>query len=124
MAARGVSAREQVAAAIAEHGRPVWVAHVPFRVIKEVPYSEVAEMLAGARASQPASEKQQRLAAFEAWLVANAGTEVTVADVCDRLQISVGHARRFIADRPHLLWKVRRGVWIARDPDADREAGE
>lgn len=117
------SARDQVRAAIAEHGRPVWVAHVPFRTIKQVPYAEVLELLADARPSQPATEKHQRLASFEAWLVANAGAEVTVADVCDRLQISVGHARRFIADRPQLLWKVRRGVWVARDPEADREAG-
>jgi hypothetical protein len=123
MNARGVSAREQVRAAIAEYGRPAWVAAVPFRVIKEVPYHEVVEMLESARASQPSSEKHQRVASYERWLELNAGEEVTIVDVCDRLGISVGHARRFVADRPHLLWKVRRGVWVARDPHADREAG-
>ena len=117
------SALDQVREAIEEHGRPVWIAHVPFSIVKEVPYSELAPLLAVARASYAHDEKNQKVAAYESWLASNAGVEVTVDDVCDRLDISVGHARRFIADRPQYLWKARRGVWVARDPDADREAG-
>lgn len=118
-----LSPREQVRAAIEEYGRPAWVAAVPFRVIKQVPYEEVDEMLKSARRSDASFEKQTRVASYESWLAENAGVEVTVSDVCERLSISVGHARRFIADRPHLLWKSRRGVWVARNPEADREAG-
>ena len=115
---------EQVRAAIAEYGRPAWIANVPFRVVRQVPYAVIEDLLAGAHASQPSMEKHQRVASFESWLEQNAGAEVTVTDVCDRLGISVGHARRFIADRPQLLSKTRRGVWLARNPKADRVASK
>jgi hypothetical protein len=111
---------EQVRTAIAEYGRPAWIANVPFRVVRQVPYSVIEEMLAGAHASQPSTEKHQRVASYESWLAANAGVEVTIVDVCDRLAISVGHARRFVSDRPQLFSKARRGVWLARNPEADR----
>jgi hypothetical protein len=111
---------EQVRAAIEEYGRPAWIANVPFSVVKKVPYSTILQFLESAHSSQPSMEKHQRVAAYERWLASNAGTEVTIEDVCDRLGISVGHARRFVTDRPHLFSKARRGVWIARDPEIDR----
>jgi hypothetical protein len=111
---------EQVRAAIEEYGRPAWIANVPFSIVKKVPYSTIVEMLESARASQPSTDKHQRVAAYERWLASNAGVEVTIEDVCDRLGISVGHARRFVTDRPHFFSKARRAVWIARDPETDR----
>lgn len=112
---------DQVRAAIEEYGRPAWIANVPFSTVKKVPYATIVEMLESAHASQPSMEKHQRVAAYERWLASNAGAEVTIDDVCDRLGISVGHARRFVTDRPHLFSKARRGVWLARDPETDRK---
>jgi predicted XRE-type DNA-binding protein len=40
-----MNAQEQVAEAIAIHGRPMWVAHIPKRIVQEVDKNILKEML-------------------------------------------------------------------------------
>jgi hypothetical protein len=116
-----MSPTEIVRAALEEHGRPAWLGHVPFRIVKQVPAPVLEEMLAGARRSTPRGEKEERYAAFDRWLSEHLFDEVTIPFICERLEISVGHARRFIADRPDQFRKIGRGVWEVRDPREDRK---
>lgn len=111
---------QQVREAIALYGRPAWLGKVPFRIVKQVPAPVLAELIEAGKPSTPAGEKQQRYARFEIWLAEHLFDEVTIPFICEQLQISVGHARRYIADRPDQFRKIRRGVWEVRDPREDR----
>ena len=110
-----------VAEAIEEYGRPFWVAHVPSRIRKMVPYSVIEQMLAGAEKKVPRGEKYQNIVD---WTQEHLYEEVTPQTIMDVGGISYPTALKFIADHPDIFRKIKRGIYELRDPVADRESGK
>ena len=113
---------EQVAQAIAEHGRPNWVAHVPITIRTQVEPGHLLPLLAAAKWSTATLTKTGQYATIMEWCSGNVFAETTVTHLAELSGLSTVSVRNFIKDSPHLFRKLRRGVWEVRDPKADREA--
>jgi hypothetical protein len=119
-----MSPLEQVAEAIAQHGRPNWVAHVPQPIRVQVSISDLSVLLASARWSTDALTKADQYSTILSWCSENIFAEVTIDRLVEVSGLSSVSVRNFIKDKPHLFRKLRRGVWEVRDPQADREADQ
>ena len=109
---------EIVSKAIEEYGRPYWVAIVPSRIRKLIPYETLLEMMNNAgRAPVKRSEKYQALID---WTQEHLYEEVTPQTIMEVGNISYPTALKFIGDRPDIFRKIKRGVYELRDPKADR----
>lgn len=115
---------EQVATAIAEHGRPNWVAHVPHTVRNQVPLDTMLTLLAQARWSTETLERENKHQTIINWCAKNLFAETTVADLANLSGLSEVSVRKLIKDRPDLFRKVGYGTYEVRNPKADREAGK
>lgn len=114
----------QVAEAIARHGRPNWVAHVPQPIRQQVSLDDLTVLLASARWSTESLTKSNQYERMTEWCSDNVFAEVTINDLVEMSGLSSVSCRNFISDRPHLFRKLRRGVWEVRDPNADKEADQ
>lgn len=112
----------QVAQAIAEHGRPNWVAYVPQRIRQQVMSQDLAELLVAAKWSTESLAKADQYQRITEWCEQNVFAEVTINDLVEMSGLSPISVRNFIKDRPQMFRKLRRGVWEVRDHLADREA--
>lgn len=112
----------QVVDAIAQHGRPNWVAHVPQSIRSEVSIDELREILATAKWSTESLAKADQYQRITEWCEQNVFAEVTINDLVEMSGLSSVTIRNFIKDRPQMFRKLRRGVWEVRDHLADREA--
>ncbi len=111
---------EIIADAIEEHGRPHWVAVVPSRIRKLVPYPTLLEMMNNAgRVSVKRVEKYQTIID---WTQEHLFEHITPQQVMDIGNISYPTALKFIGDRPDIFRKMKRGLYELRDPQADRKA--
>jgi hypothetical protein len=109
---------EIIADAIAEHGRPMWVAVVPSRIRKLVPYPTLLEMMDNAgRVSVKRVEKYQSIID---WTQDRLFEQVTPQQIMEVGDISYPTALKFIGDRPDIFRKLKRGLYELRDPLADR----
>jgi hypothetical protein len=87
-----------------------------------IPGTIIVEMCgadASAQAARKRNRKQKREAA-EKWCAENVGTTVTPALLAEIAEFSEATARTFIADRPDLFTRVKRGFYLVRDPEAER----
>jgi hypothetical protein len=111
-------AMEIIANAIAEHGRPHWVAVVPSRIRKLVPYPTLLEMMENAgRVTVKRVDKYQSIID---WTQEHLFEQVTPQQVMEVGDISYPTALKFIGDRPDIFRKIKRGLYELRDPQADR----
>jgi hypothetical protein len=111
-------AMEIIADAIAEYGRPMWIAVVPSRIRKLVPYPTLLEMMDNAgRISVKRVEKYQSIID---WTQEHLFEQVTPQQVMEVGDISYPTALKFIGDRPDIFRKIKRGLYELRDPQADR----
>lgn len=55
------------------------------------------------------------------WCKENHLHQFTVQDLCDLAEISYPTALKFTKDRPDLVYKVKKGLYEARDPDVIRK---
>ena len=111
---------EQVKEAIACYGRPNWIGAVPKSVREQVPTAELLLMLATARPSDSVVPRSSGYEILDNWCKENIGKEANaymLGEVCGFTAITV---RKYMDDRPDLFQKVKRGVWIVRDPQSDR----
>lgn len=109
---------EIISNAIEEHGRPMWIAVVPTRIRKLVPYPTLLEMMENAgRVSVKRTEKYQSIID---WAKAHLFEQVTPQQVMEIGDISYPTALKFIGDRPDIFRKIKRGLYELRDPQADR----
>lgn len=109
---------EIIADAIEKHGRPFWIAYVPSRIRKLVPYPTLLEMMNNAgRVAVKRSEKYQSIID---WTQEHLYEEVTPQTIMEIGDISYPTALKFIGDRPDIFRKIKRGVYELRDPIADR----
>lgn len=113
---------QQVAEAVAKHGRPNWIAHVPQPIRQQVSTSELSAILAHARWSTEALTKADQFDKMTNWCRDNVFAEVTIDYLVEMSGLSSVSCRNFIGDRPSMFRKLRRGVWEVRDPNADKEA--
>jgi hypothetical protein len=111
-------AMEIIANAIAEYGRPHWVAVVPSRIRKLVPYPTLLEMMDNAgRVTVKRVEKYQSIID---WTQEHLFEQVTPQQIMEVGDISYPTALKFIGDRPDIFRKMKRGLYELRDPKADR----
>lgn len=109
---------EIISNAIEEHGRPMWIAVVPTRIRKLVPYPTLLEMMENAgRVSVKRTEKYQSIID---WAKDHLFEQVTPQQVMEVGDISYPTALKFIGDRPDIFRKIKRGLYELRDPQADR----
>lgn len=111
---------EQVKEAIACYGRPNWIGAVPKSVREQVPTAELLLMLATASPSDSVVPRSSGYEILNNWCKENIGKEANaymLGEVCGFTAITV---RKYMDDRPDLFQKVKRGVWIVRDPQSDR----
>lgn len=108
---------EQVRKAIEQHGRPVWIAHVPMNIVRQVPYRVLGEMLATARIVK-ADDKKRIMFNY---LQDNTYNEITIEQITEIMGVSEPTARKFIKENAGWFKKVSRGVWEIRDPKKDRK---
>lgn len=110
-----------VAAAIATHGRPTWIAHVPERIRAEVPKDIIAGLLAGVPLDLPL---ERRVARVVAWCSDHLFEEVTPAIIAEIGDIAPDTARRFMVDHPDRFRRMSRTTFEIRDPETDRANGK
>lgn len=119
-----MKAEEIVGDAIATHGRPLWVAHVPSNIREQVDPRWLAEQLASAHRSPDTIRREDQYGDILRWCKQNLFEEVTLQHLQDLSGLSAPTVRKFIESRIDLFRKLRRGVWEVRDPQADREADQ
>lgn len=117
-----MNAAEIVAEAIATHGRPLWVAHVPKPIRHQVDAQWLDEVLATAQRSSDYLTRKDQYTIILDWCKRNVFEEVTVDSLVELSGLSAPTVRKFIGDRLDVFRKLRRGVWEVRDPKADRAA--
>lgn len=110
----------QVAQAIEQYGRPQWVAYVPTRVRKMVPYEVIMELLEGAQPSEGSVSKDDKKDKAMRWCQEHLFEEVTVKQIAEIGGLGESSARTLITSRPDVFRKLGRGVYEIRDPQADR----
>ena len=103
---------------IAIHGRPdpnvLRSYSIPGSLIEEFCGVSITEV-------ETKKTYRQRKAAVERWCTEHAGTTVTPTVLADVGEFSEATARTFINDRPDLFTKVKRGHYLVRDPQAERQ---
>lgn len=111
---------EQVKQAIDLYGRPNWIGAISKSVRNQVPTAELMAMLATARPSDSVVPRSNGYQIIDDWCKDNVGKEANaymLGEICGFTAITV---RKYINDRPDLFQKVKRGIWIVRDPESDR----
>lgn len=113
---------QRVSEAIATHGRPLWVAHVPTNIREAVDPKWLADALASAHRSPDSIRREDQYGDILRWCKQNLFAEVTLANLQELSGLSAPTVRKFIESRMDVFRKLRRGVWEVRDPEADRMA--
>jgi predicted HTH transcriptional regulator len=108
---------EQVSKAIAEHGRPTWVAYIPSHIVKQVPYADLLVLLDNAEQTR----RQDKHKLTMAWLLENTHKTITAKDLAEQMDVTAPTARRFIQDNPFYFRTNGRGTWEIRNPKEDRK---
>lgn len=117
-----MNAAEIVAEAIATHGRPLWVAHVPKPIRHQVDAQWLDQILITAPRSSDYLTRKDQYEIILDWCKRNVFEEVTVDSLAELSGLSAPTVRKFIGDRLDVFRKLRRGVWEVRDAKADRAA--
>ena len=108
--------QQQVAEAIATHGRPVWIAHVPISIRRQVPYEDILRLLDGASLANRTVKEQ----AIRTYIAEHTYEEITTAQIAEIMQVSNSTARKYTEDHPDSFRPLRRGVWEIRNAKEDR----
>lgn len=111
-------ATQIISDAIAQYGRPNWVAYVPNRIRKMVPYPTILGMMENA--GRTFVKREDKYQSIIDWTQEHLFEEVTPQDIMEVGNISYPTALKFIGDRPDIFRKIKRGVYELRDPIADR----
>lgn len=111
-------AMEIIADAIAEYGRPMWIAVVPSRIRKLVPYPTLLEMMDNA--GRVAVKRVEKYQSIIDWTQEHLFEQVTPQQIMEVGDISYPTALKFIGDRADIFRKIKRGLYELRDPQADR----
>lgn len=102
---------ETVAAAIAEHGRPYWVAFVPMNTVRQVPYPELVALLSTAPRHTTHDERTRTMLT---WCDNNLFAEITVKEAAEMMGVSHPTAKKFILAHPHRFKFLKRGTYEVR----------
>jgi hypothetical protein len=111
-------AMDIIANAIEEYGRPMWIAVVPSRIRKLVPYPTLLEMMDNA--GRIAVKRVEKYQSIIDWTQEHLYEQVTPQQIMEVGDISYPTALKFIGDRPDIFRKIKRGLYELRDPQADR----
>lgn len=102
---------EQVANALRTYGRPFWVAYIPMRVVKQVPYATLTALLAEVEPHTTGNEKRRIMLK---WCDEHLFDWVTVSEVAEIMGVSNPTAKKFIVENPHRFRFVKRGTYEVR----------
>ena len=115
-----MNATDQVAEAIATHGRPLWAAHIPYQTRKQVPIQVIGQLLATAHRSPDSVTRADLYGDLKDWCANNVYAEVTVPMLATICGLSKPSIRKFIDDHGDMFKKVEKRSWEVRDPKSDR----
>jgi len=115
-----MNALDQVAEAIATHGRPLWCAHIPYQTRQQVSTSEIGRMLATAHRSPDSVTRADLYGDLKAWCASNVFAEVTVSMLATVSGLSKPSVRKFIDDHGDMFKRIEKRTWEVRDPKWDR----
>lgn len=115
-------ATEFIADAIADYGRPAWVAEVPASIRAKVPNGIVAGFLATAKPSEGWGGARDGRDTIIAWAKDNIFALATVKELAEIGGVSEATVRNLLASRPDIFRKAEGRKYEVRDPDADRAA--
>lgn len=115
--AHAMSERMRAEHVIAIHGKP------DPQILRSysIPGLIIEELCGEAPSLTVKRSYRQRKQAVEAWCTEHAGTTVTPVVIADVGEFSDATARTFIAERPDLFTRVKRGHYFVRDPKAERQ---
>jgi hypothetical protein len=111
-----------VSEAIAEFGKPVWVANVPKAVRDRVPTETLRELLANARPSEGWRTARDGVSDISAWAKENVFEIVTIKQLAEIGEVSEATVRKLVTDRPDIFKKIESRKYEIRDPQEDRKA--
>jgi|688.fasta_scaffold344287_4 hypothetical protein len=86
-----------------------------------IPVAIIEELCGEAPVAEPRRPFRLRKETVERWCLEHVGTTVSPQVIATVGEFSEATARTFIADRPDLFSKVRRGHYLVRDPKAERQ---
>lgn len=112
-------ARERVARAIAEYGRPDWVAAVTKADRDAVGAVGLRELLG--EAAGPPMRLADKRAAIMLWAKDNLFAEVTAAQMGETVGVAAATAKKVMEARPDVFKPIGRGTYEVRDAEADRQ---
>lgn len=83
----------------------------------------IIELLTGTNYSGPAPKvkRTSKYSKIEDWCAENVGAETTVYQIAEVGEVSYPTANNFVKTRVDLFHKVKKGLYIVRDPKAERE---
>tara|TARA_B110000503_G_C7147238_1_gene413569 strand:- start:1141 stop:1503 length:363 start_codon:yes stop_codon:yes gene_type:complete len=111
---------DQVAEAIATHGRPLWVSYIPYQTRHQVSTKVIGELLATAHRSPDSVTRADLYGDLKAWCASNVYAEVTVPMLATISGLSKPSVRKFIDDHGDMFKKVEKRSWEVRNPKSDR----
>ena len=108
--------------AIAEYGRPYWVATVPMSVRQSLSSGEIEQILTSASSNPDIIKSEDILikTMFQ-WCTNNLFAHITHHDLAAILGTTSMQARTFINKNPERFRKLQRGCWEVRDPQSDKK---
>lgn len=112
------TAKERVAKAIAEYGRPAWVAATTKADRDALTVLEMRELLKGVPAARTGPTDNRD--AILRWAKDNLFAEVTPAAVAEVIGVTAQTAKKIMEERADVFKKIGRGTYEVRDADEDR----
>lgn len=117
------TARQMIADAITEHGRPNWCAIVPMSVRQSLPAADIETMLAAATLDPTVTKTADIIERMmHSWLDDNLFAHITKNDLAIALGIDDAQAARLMTKHADRYRRVGRSVYEIRDARADRAA--
>lgn len=85
--------------------------------------NNIIELLTGSNYAGPApkAKRTSKYSKIEDWCANNVGAETTIYQIAEVGEVSYPTANNFVKARVDLFHKVKKGLYIVRDPKADRE---
>ncbi len=117
-----MNAEQIVKEAIAEYGRPAWVANVTQAVREQVDKETLRNLLEGASKSPESFKVKDKYDALLDYAAENMFEEITTKKMKELTGLSGPAIRRWLDGHTDTFRKVKNGTWEIRDAAADRKA--
>lgn len=82
----------------------------------------IITLVTGKEVAQPTpkAKRTEKYAQIIDWCKENVGTETSIYEVAEAGNVSYPTANNFVKTRPDLFTKVKKGLYVVRDPETER----